>query len=45
MRRVAAEQQVGGRDAAIQWEDKDGVWHEEQVAGGDRPEVEIRDKK
>ncbi|MBI1187669.1 MAG: DUF2188 domain-containing protein [Alphaproteobacteria bacterium] len=43
VRRVAREQQVGGEDAAIQWEDETGAWREEQVDGGDRPEVDIKD--
>jgi hypothetical protein len=41
--RAAAEQQLGGRDEAIEYQDRDGIWHEEQVRGGDRPEVEVKD--
>ncbi|MBL0936979.1 MAG: DUF2188 domain-containing protein [Rhizobiaceae bacterium] len=41
--RAAAEQQPGGDDEAIEYQDRDGVWHEEQASGGDRPEVEVKD--
>ncbi len=41
--RAAAEQQLGGDDEAIEYQDRDGVWHEEQASGGDRPEVEVKD--
>jgi hypothetical protein len=44
-RRVALEQQVGGEDAGISWEDEKGQWHDELAQGEDRPEVEIHDKK
>lgn len=40
---AAAEQQVGGDDEAIEYQDGDGVWHEEKASGGDRPEVEVED--
>ena len=40
---AAAEQQLGGNDEAIEYQDRDGVWHEEQASGGDRPEVEVKD--
>src|ERR1700688_2195766 len=35
--RVAREQVVPGDAAAIQYEDKNARWHEEQSAGDDRP--------
>jgi hypothetical protein len=41
--RVAAEQHVAGDDAAISFETADGVWHEQQVKGGDRPDAEVQD--
>ena len=39
--RAAAEQTVLGKAAAISYEDGDGTWHEEQAAGGDRPETSV----
>jgi len=39
--RVAAEQRVAGQTEAIQWEDKDGNWHEELARGDDRPETDV----
>ncbi len=42
-KRAAAEQQVGGNEAAIQWEDASGTWHEEVSRGDDRPEAEVED--
>lgn len=42
---VAAEQQVGGDDAEISYQDEKGRWHEEYADGGDRPETEIVDGK
>lgn len=42
-RRVALEQQVGGRDAEISWQDAEGRWHEEHVDGGDRPDAQVID--
>lgn len=41
--RAAAEQQTGGRDEAIEYQDREGVWHEENAKGGDRPETEVKD--
>jgi len=41
--KAAAEQQLGGDDEAIEYQDRDGVWHEEQALGGDRPQVEVKD--
>jgi hypothetical protein len=40
-RRAAAEQQVGGRTAAITYEDAGGKWHEEVADGGDRPQTDV----
>jgi hypothetical protein len=40
--RAAREQQVGGTNAAISFQDRQGVWHEEQAKGSDRPETEVR---
>ena len=40
---VAARQQISGEDEAIQYQDEDGVWHEETEAGDDRPDVEVKD--
>lgn len=40
---AANRQQAGGQSAAIQYQDAQGKWHEEQVDGGDRPETEIED--
>ena len=39
--RVAAEQRVPGRTEAIEYEDKDGNWHEELARGDDRPEADV----
>ena len=41
--RAAAEQQVGGQDEGIVYEDKEGAWHEEVVDGGDRPQTHVKD--
>lgn len=40
---AANRQQAAGQSAAIQYQDAQGQWHEEQVDGGDRPETEIED--
>lgn len=40
---AANRQQTSGQSAAIQYQDAQGNWHEEQVDGGDRPETEIED--
>ena len=42
-RRAAAEQQLGGEDQSIEYEDRDGNWHEERARGDDRPQTEVRD--
>jgi hypothetical protein len=41
--RAAREQMVAGDTAGIVYEDKDGNWHEEVVAGDDRPETSVKD--
>ena len=38
---AAQEQQLGGEDVPISWQDADGVWHEETARGDDRPEAEV----
>jgi len=40
---AANRQQISGHSAAIQYQDSQGKWHEEQVDGGDRPETEVED--
>lgn len=40
---AAREQNVGGRDEAILYEDASGRWHEETAKGGDRPETEVKE--
>lgn len=42
-KRAAAEQQVGGREEGIVYEDEKGVWHEELSDGGDRPQTHVKD--
>ena len=39
---AAREQQAPGETAAISWEDKDGVWHEEIAQGNDRPHTDVK---
>jgi len=39
--RAAQEQRIPGRTEAIEWEDKDGNWHEELARGDDRPEADV----
>jgi hypothetical protein len=39
--RVAAEQQVAGQTQAIEYEDENGIWHEEVARGDDRPIAEV----
>ena len=41
---AAAEQQVGGDDEEISFQDERGRWHEEYSQGGDRPEAEVVDR-
>lgn len=40
---AAAEQQVGGTDEEISFQDASGQWHEEHASGGDRPETVVED--
>lgn len=40
---AAQRQQVGGQNAQISYETADGLWHQESVSGGDRPEVTVDD--
>ncbi|WP_275782480.1 DUF2188 domain-containing protein [Pararhizobium gei] len=41
---AAAEQQVGGEDEEISFQDRNGLWHNEHADGGDRPEAVVEDK-
>ncbi len=38
---AAAEQKAPGADEAIEYEDEEGVWHEEDASGEDRPETDV----
>jgi len=40
--RAAREQLVPGDPAVISYEDRYGRWHDEQSAGSDRPETEVK---
>ncbi|QFI66282.1 hypothetical protein EKH55_1408 [Sinorhizobium alkalisoli] len=40
---AAAEQQVGGEDEEISFQDEAGNWHFEHADGGDRPEATVED--
>lgn len=40
---VAARQQVSGESGTIQYQDEDGAWHEVDVSGDNRPQVEVKD--
>jgi hypothetical protein len=40
--RAAKEQNVPGEATGISYEDKEGHWHEEQSAGSDRPETDVK---
>jgi Uncharacterized protein conserved in bacteria (DUF2188) len=42
-KRAAAEQQLPGTTAVIEYEDENGVWHEEVDPGRDRPETSVDD--
>jgi Uncharacterized protein conserved in bacteria (DUF2188) len=39
--RAAREQLVPGDATGISYEDKDGIWHDEASAGGDRPKTGV----
>ncbi len=40
---VAAEQQRGGEDEVIEYQDGDGRWKVENAPGGDRPAADVAD--
>jgi len=39
--RAAGEQRVGGETTGIEWEDREGRWHDEISPGGDRPDTDV----
>jgi len=41
---AAGRQQVGGKAAGIEYEDKSGKWHQEIASGEDRPQTELDDE-
>ena len=41
--RAAGEQKAPGEDEAIQYEDSEGEWREEEARGADRPEADVKD--
>lgn len=41
---AAAEQQLAGTTEGISYQDASGVWHEEVVEGGDRPQADVVDE-
>jgi hypothetical protein len=41
--RAAGEQRAPGEDAAIEYEDSDGEWREEEARGADRPDPDVKD--
>jgi hypothetical protein len=41
--RAAGEQRAPGEDEAIEYEDTEGEWREEEARGGDRPEADVKD--
>lgn len=43
LKAAAAEQQVGGDDEEISFQDEEGHWHFEHTDGGDRPEATVED--
>jgi len=40
---AAERQRVAGESEAIQYQDSQGKWHEEQADGGDRPDTDVED--
>jgi len=42
-KRAAAEQQVPGPSAVIEYEDENGKWHTESERGDDRPSTSVKD--
>ncbi|CAN5440710.1 hypothetical protein BH10PSE7_BH10PSE7_06980 [soil metagenome] len=43
-RHAAANQALGGKTEHIEFEDTEGVWHQEIAPGDDRPETEVEDR-
>ena len=43
-KRAAGEQRVPGETVGIEYETKDGAWHEELDPGSDRPQTEVEDE-
>ena len=41
--RAAREQRTPGESAAVEYEDRSGRWHEEEVKGSDRPDTDVKD--
>lgn len=39
--RAATEQRLSGADAAISYQDGNGLWHEQLIHGDDRPITEV----
>jgi len=42
---AAGEQRVPGETVGIEYETKDGVWHEELDPGSDRPQTSVEDEE
>lgn len=42
---AAAEQEQRGPDERIEYQDSEGVWHEEMAPGDDRPETDVEDSR
>lgn len=42
-RSAAARQELPGETTDIEYEDEQGVWHEETAAGDDRPDTDVID--
>jgi hypothetical protein len=40
-KRVAAEQHIPGNTTHIEYQDENGVWHEEIALGDDRPDADV----
>ena len=40
---AARRQQLGGSDEQIQYQDEQGLWHEERALGDRRPQAEVND--
>jgi hypothetical protein len=38
---AASEQEETGADEHVEYEDAEGVWHEEDVSGKDRPDTDV----